>query len=67
MNKMQIPVPQRYCITIEEAAAYFLIGENKLRKLIDENKEANYLLWSGRNAKIKRAAFEKYIDTLNVI
>ena len=32
------PVWRRYTLTVEEAAGYYHIGENKLRSLIDEGK-----------------------------
>lgn len=54
-------------ISIEEAAAYFRIGENKLRKIISENKDADFVLWNGTRSQIKRKKFENYIDRLNVI
>ena len=38
---MDIPVWERYTLSIEEASQYFRIGENKLRKLAEENKHAN--------------------------
>ena len=33
----EIPIWRKYTLTVEEAAAYFRIGENKLRNLINEN------------------------------
>ena len=33
-----IPPWERYTLSVEEAAAYFRIGENKLRKIISENE-----------------------------
>jgi len=54
-------------MTIEEAAAYFHIGENKLRSIIDNDKDANYLLWNGNRAQIKRKLFELYIDNAQAI
>ena len=51
----------------EEAAAYFRIGENKLRQLIAENPNADYILWNGRRAQIKRKKFEEIIDNLSAI
>ena len=36
-----IPVWEKYTLTIEEAAAYFRIGEHKLRNLVNENKKAH--------------------------
>ena len=62
-----IPVWEKYTLSIEEAAAYFRIGEHKLRNLINENKNADYLLWNGNCVQIKRVKFEKYVDTLEAI
>ena len=63
----KIPFWERYTLSIEEAAAYFRIGENKLRKIISENKDADFILWNGTRSQIKRKKFENYIDRLNVI
>ena len=62
-----IPVWERYTLSIEEAAAYFRIGENKLRKNVSENKDADYLLWNGNRPQIKRKKFEQLIDRLSVV
>lgn len=62
-----IPIWRKYTLSIEEAAAYFRIGEHKLRNLINENRNADYLLWNGNRVQIKRAKFEKYVDTLEAI
>ena len=62
-----IPVWEKYTLSIEEAAAYFRIGEHKLRNLNNENKNADYLLWNGNRVQIKRVKFEKYVDTLEAI
>lgn len=51
---IEIPVWEKYTLSIEEAAAYFRIGENKLRQLIAENPNADYILWNGTRAQIKR-------------
>ena len=32
MNQVDMPIWEKYTLTIEEAAKYFRIGENKLRK-----------------------------------
>ncbi len=63
----EIPVWEKYTLTIEEAAAYFRIGENKLRKLISEDPNANFILWNGNRPQIKRVLFEKYVDKCNLI
>lgn len=41
-DKMTIPYWKKYTLSIEEAAAYFRIGENKLRKIVDEDRTADY-------------------------
>lgn len=63
----EIPIYEKYILSIEEAAAYFRIGEVKLRKIISENQTANFILWNGNRAQIKRRLFEEYIDSINVI
>lgn len=64
---IEIPVWEKYSLTIEEAAAYFRIGENKLRRIISENPDADFVLWNGTRAQIKRKKFEEYVDKLSAI
>ena len=66
-NTYNIPVWEKYTLTVEEAAAYFRIGENKLRRIISENENADYILWNGNRPQIKRKKFEIYIDNLTAI
>ncbi|CJK36691.1 excisionase [Streptococcus pneumoniae] len=67
MKQTDIPIWERYTLTIEEASKYFRIGENKLRRLAEENKSANWLIMNGNRIQIKRKQFEKIIDTLDAI
>ena len=67
MNYNDVPIWEKYTLTIEEAAKYFRIGEKKLRKLAEENQDANWLIMNGNRAQIKRKQFEKVIDSLEVI
>lgn len=67
MSDNDIPIWERYTLTIEEASKYFRIGENKLRKLAEQNKNANWLIMNGNRVQIKRKQFEKIIDSLDVI
>lgn len=62
-----VPISEKYTLTIEEASKYFRIGENKLRKLVEENLNANWVLMNGNRIQIKRKLFEKIIDNLSVI
>lgn len=63
----EVPIWERYTLSVEEAAAYFRIGENKLRRIINEDKDADFILWNGNRPQIKRKKFESYIDKLNLI
>ena len=68
MDKQQnIPVWVKYTLTIEEAAIYFRVGENKLRKIVSEQPDADFVLWNGNRPQIKRKIFEKYIDSISAV
>lgn len=67
MVKIEVPVWEKYTLTIEEAAQYFQIGENKLRRLVSENPDDDYILYNGNRKQIKRRKFEEYIDRCSLI
>ena len=67
MSYPVVPIWEKYTLTIEEAAKYFRVGEKKLRKLAEENPDANWLIMNGNRIQIKRRQFEKVIDSLDVI
>ncbi|MBR2927606.1 MAG: excisionase [Oscillospiraceae bacterium] len=58
----EIPIWRKYTLSVQEAAKYFRIGDKKMRRLIDENPGANYILWNGTRPQIKRKLFEQYVD-----
>lgn len=64
---IDVPVWEKYTLTIEEASRYFRIGENKLRKLAEENLNAGWVIMNGNRIQIKRRKFEKIIDDINII
>ena len=67
MNNTDVPIWEKYTLTIEEASKYFRIGEKKLRKLAEENIDAGWVIVNGNRIQIKRKQFEKIIDTLDEI
>ena len=67
MPDNDVPIWEKYTLSIEEASRYFRIGENKLRKLAEENPRAGWILLNGNRIQIKRRQFEKIIDGLDVI
>lgn len=64
---IEIPYWEKYMLTLREAAEYFHIGEKKMRQIVDENVDANFLLTSGNRVMIKRNLFEEYLNAASVI
>lgn len=64
---IEIPYWEKYMLTLREAAEYFHIGEKKMRQIVDENMDANFLLTSGNRVMIKRNLFEEYLNAASVI
>ncbi len=62
-----IPYWEKYMLTLRKAAEYFHIGEKKLRQIVDENMDADFLLTSGNRIMIKRKRFEEFLDSSSVI
>lgn len=58
MNITDVPIWEKYTLTIEEASKYFRIGENKLRKLAEENPAAGWVIMNGNRIQIKRKQFD---------
>ena len=67
MSYPDVPILEKYTLSIEEAAKYFRIGEKKLRKIAEENQTASWVIMNGNRVQIKRKQFEKIIDSLDVI
>ena len=67
MRTNEIPYWEKYMLTLREAAEYFHIGEKKMRQIVDDNMDANFLLESGNRIMIKRKLFEEYLDQATVI
>ena len=67
MRTTEIPYWEKYMLTLREAAEYFHIGEKKMRQIVDENMDANFLLESGNRVMIKRKLFEEFLDRASVI
>ena len=66
-NNTDVPIWEKYTLTIEEASKYFRIGEKKLRKIAEEKQTASCVIMNGNRVQIKRKQFEKIIDSLDVI
>ena len=67
MRANEIPYWEKYMLTLREAAEYFHIGEKKMRQIVDENMDANFILTSGNRVMVKRKLFEEYLNQATVI
>ena len=59
MGTVNIPVWEKSNLTLEEAAAYFNIGLNKLRDMTNSKTYEKSILYVGSKRLIKRKLFEK--------
>ena len=67
-TRMKLPWWQKYTLTLNEASEYFGIGYKKLSAFVQEHSDADFVLWNGNRALIKREQFQKYMDEqMNVI
>lgn len=66
-TKHAVPIWEKYALTIKEASQYFHIGENKIRRIIDDDPSAEYILWNGNRAQLKRRKFEEFLDRCGAI
>ena len=57
----EIPIWEKSNLTLEEAAAYYSIGVNKLRELTNDDR-CKFVLWVGNKRLIKRKVFERYLE-----
>ena len=65
-EKCLVPVWENELLSVKEAAAYFGIGENKLRELTD-NPDCQSVLWVGSKRLIKREKMKKYLSDIDEI
>lgn len=65
-DKIEVPISQKYNLTLEEAAEYFNIGTNRLREITDENKNSMVIM-VGTKRLIKRKKMEEYLDKVTVL
>ena len=67
MNNTDVPIWEKYTLTIAEAAKYFHIGDHKLRRLAEGKPAPGWVILNGNRIQIKRKQFEKVIDTLDAV
>lgn len=63
IREIDIPISQKYMLSINEASAYFNIGVKKMRRMAEDN-EGEFSLFMGNRYLICRSKFEKYLQGL---
>lgn len=63
----QVPIKDKFCLTIDEASEYFGIGEKKLRKIVTENVNSDFIIQNGVKYLIKRKRFESFLNETSAI
>jgi len=69
MGKTTIPSSEKYLRWVEEAARYLEIVEGKIRTMIRNSPGGlpDWILMNGTKTMIKRAKFERFLDSVTVI
>lgn len=57
----KVAITEKAYLNLEEAAAYFGIGVNKLRE-ISNPSDCPFVLWNGNKRMIKRKILEQHLD-----
>lgn len=61
MMKNEVEIKDKILLSVREASLLFNIGEKKLRNLISNNPNADWLFYIGQRMMIKRILFEEFI------
>jgi len=61
-----IPLNEKYTLTIKEAAVYFNIGVKKMRRLAEEHT-SSFSIYSGNRYLIIRTKFEEFLVETSTI
>ena len=59
-KKQEVPIWKKTTLTIEEAAEYSNIGQNKLTELLKKPR-CSFVLYVGKKKLVKRKEFEAFI------
>ena len=60
MQEKDVPIWHKSNLTLTEAAKYFNVGMDKLRKITND-EDCNFVLWVGNKRLIKRELMDEYI------
>ena len=64
-GKTEIPISEKYMLTVREASEYVNIGIKNMRRMAEENT-GFYAVFLGNRYLIVRKKFEEYMDSLTM-
>ncbi len=66
-GETRVQVKDKFCLTIDEASEYFIIGEKKLRQIVADNINSGFVIQNGVKILIKRKRFEDYLEEMTAL
>lgn len=67
MKNLAVNISEKYCLTLEEAAAYFNIGMKRLKSLSETPEGYAFVVMVGCKRLIKRKKFEEFLDGVTAV
>ena len=61
MREINVPICEKAALTIEEAAEYSNIGQNRLGELLKQPR-CTFVLYVGKKKLVKRREFDQFIS-----
>lgn len=61
MREINVPICEKVALTIEEAAEYSNIGQNRLSELLKQPR-CTFVLYVGKKKLVKRREFDQFIS-----
>lgn len=64
-----IPLGEKFLLTVKEASIYFNIGENKLHRIVSEyvDSDFKFVIQNGSRTMINRKKFEDFLNNTTSI
>lgn len=65
----EVPICEKFLLTVKEASLYFNIGENKMHRIVNEYLDSDYkfVIQNGGRNMIKRQIFEDFLNQITSI
>lgn len=67
MKTTNVPISEKFALTITEASEYFGVGEKKLRQIVLDNQNADFYFRVGVKVMIKRELFSQFLVKVSSI